>query len=84
VGATAAEPTVRTPRVLANGADSMGAADVHVPLYVNEGSGWHTWVHTMALNPFDLRESTARNFTTKEFDLIGEVRTDPNSPFVAY
>jgi len=43
---------------------------------------WQTWVKTMALNPFDLRESVARNFATKEFDLIGEVRKDPNSPWM--
>ena len=36
----------------------------------------------MALNPFDPKESIARNFTTKEFDLIGEVRKDPNSPWM--
>src|SRR5215469_6849297 len=46
-------------------------------VYVNEGSMWRTWVKTMALNPFDLRESMARNFATKEFDLI-----DPNSPWM--
>ena len=36
----------------------------------------------MALNPFNLKESVARNFATKEFDLIGEARKDPNSPWM--
>ena len=79
---TAAEPTIRTPHVLADGADSMGVLMASTRVYVNEGMMWQTWVHTMALNPFDLKESMARNFTTKEFDLIGEVRKDPNSPWM--
>src|SRR5712671_2350248 len=82
LGGTAAQPTIRTPRVLADGADSMGLLMSMSRVYVNEGSGWNTWVHTMALNPFDLRESMARNFATKEFDLIGEVRKDPDSPWM--
>ena len=82
LGGTAAEPTVRTPRVLVDGADSMGLLMSMARVYVNEGSAWKTWVHTMALNPFDPKESIARNFTTKEFDLIGEVRKDPNSPWM--
>ena len=60
----------------------MGLLMASARVYVNEGSGWQTWVKTMALNPFDLRESMARNFATKEFDLIGEVRKDPNSPWM--
>jgi hypothetical protein len=79
---TAAEPMVRTPHVLADGSDSMGLVMASTRVYVNEGMMWQTWVHTMALNPFDLKESIARNFTTKEFDLIGEVRKDPNSPWM--
>src|SRR5262249_60231083 len=43
---------------------------------------WETWVKTMALNPFDLRESMARNLTTKEFDVCGEVGKDANSPWM--
>lgn len=82
LGGTAAEPTVRTPRVLIDGSDSMGLLMSMSRVYVNEGSAWNTWVHTMAVNPFDPKESIARNFTTKEFDLIGEVRKDPNSPWM--
>jgi hypothetical protein len=82
LGGTAAEPTIRTPHVLSDGADSMGLLMASARVYVNEGSMWQTWVKTMALNPFDLKESMARNFATKEFDLIGEVRKDPNSPWM--
>src|SRR5262245_36145222 len=79
---TPADPTVRIPHVLADGSDSMGLVIASSRVYVNEGMMWQTWVHTMALNPLDLKESIARNFTTKEFDLIGEVRKDPNSPWM--
>ena len=82
LGGTAAEPTIRTPHVLSDGADSMGLLMASARVYVNEGMMWNTWVHTMALNPFDLKGSMARNFATKEFDLIGEVRKDPNSPWM--
>jgi hypothetical protein len=79
---TATEPTIRTPHVLADGADSMGLLMASSRVYVNEGMMWQTWLKTMALNPFNLKESVARNFATKEFDLIGEVRKDPNSPWM--
>ncbi len=79
---TAAEPAIRTPHVLSDGADSMGLMMASTRVFVNEGMMWETWVHTMALNPYNLKESMARNFTPKEFDLIGEVRKDPNSPWM--
>jgi hypothetical protein len=60
----------------------MGVLMASTRVYVNEGMMWQTWVKTMALNPFDPKESVARNFATAEFDLIGEVRKDPNSPWV--
>ncbi len=82
LGGTAAEPTIRTPHVLADGADSMGLLMASARVYVNEGMMWQTWVKTMALNPFNLKDSVARNFATKEFDLIGEARKDPNSPWM--
>jgi hypothetical protein len=82
LGGTATEPTIRTPHVLADGADSMGLLMASSRVYVNEGMMWQTWLKTMALNPFNLKESVARNFATKEFDLIGEVRKDPNSPWM--
>src|SRR5260370_33139931 len=77
LGGTAGQPTVRTPRLLADGADSMGRLMSMARVSVNEGSGWNTWGHTMALNPFNLKESLARNLTTKEFDLNGARGTDP-------
>jgi hypothetical protein len=82
LGGTATAPTIRTPHVLADGADSMGLLMASARVYVNEGMMWQTWVKTMALNPFDLKDSVARNFATKEFDLIGEARRDPNSPWM--
>jgi hypothetical protein len=68
--------------VLADGADSMGLVMASTRVYVNEGSGWQKWIQTMALNPYDIQGSIARNFTPKEFDLIGEIRKDPNSPWM--
>jgi mono/diheme cytochrome c family protein len=82
LGGTATAPTIRTPHVLSDGADSMGLLMASARVYVNEGMMWKTWVKTMALNPFDLKDSAARNFATKEFDLVGEARKDPNSPWM--
>src|SRR5258708_17354175 len=82
LGGTAVERTFRTPHVLADGPDSMGLLMASARVYVNEGMMWQTWVKTMALNPFNLKESVARNFATKEFDVIGEARKDPNSPWM--
>jgi len=82
LGGTAGEPTIKVPHVLSDGADSMGLVMASTRVYVNEGSNWEKWVQTMALNPFDLKESIARNFTPREFDLIGEIRKDPNSPWM--
>jgi hypothetical protein len=82
LGGTAEEPTIKVPHALADGADSMGLVMSISRVYVNEGSNWEKWAQTMALNPYDLKESIARNFTPKEFDLIGEIRKDPNSPWM--
>jgi hypothetical protein len=82
LGGTPEEPTIKTFHGLADGADSTGVVQAGTRVYVNEGSGWEKWVHTMAVNPFDLKESLARNFTPREFDLIGEIRKDPNSPWM--
>jgi hypothetical protein len=82
LGSTAAEPTIRTPHVLSDGADSMGLLMASTHVYVNEGMMWERWAQTMALNPADLKGSMARNFAPKEFDLIGEIRKDPNSPWM--
>src|SRR5262245_23373936 len=82
LGGTAEEPTIKVPHALADGADSLGLVMSIARVYVNEGSGWEKWAQTMALNPYDLKESIARNFTPKEFDLIGEIRKDPKSPWM--
>src|SRR5262249_44868404 len=82
LGGTPEEPTIKVVHGLADGADSMGLVMASARVYVNEGSNWKKWVQTMALNPYDLKESIARNFTPKEFDLIGEIRKDPNSPWM--
>jgi len=82
LGGTPEAPTIKVPHVLADGADSMGLVTAATRVYVNEGSGWEKWVHTMALNPYDIKESLARNFTPSEFDITGEIRRDPNSPWM--
>ena len=82
LGGTDAEPTIKVPHVLADGSDSLGLVMAATRVYVNEGSNWEKWIQTFALNPFDIKESMARNFTPKEFDLIGEIRKDPNSPWM--
>jgi hypothetical protein len=82
LGGTAEEPTIKVPHALADGADSLGLVMSIARVYVNEGSNWEKWVQTMALNPFDIQGSIARNFTPSEFDLIGEIRKDPNSPWM--
>src|SRR5262245_49121537 len=69
LGGTPEEPTIKTFHGLTDGADSTGVVEAGTRVYVNEGSGWEKWVQTMALNPFDLKESLARNFTTKEFEI---------------
>jgi mono/diheme cytochrome c family protein len=82
LGGTPTEPTIKTPHVLSDGADSMGLLMASTRVFVNEGMMWEKWIETMALNPYDLKGSMARNFATKEFDLIGEIRRDPNSPWM--
>jgi mono/diheme cytochrome c family protein len=83
LGGTEAEPTMKVPHVLADGADSMGLLMASTRVYVNEGCMHDLWVSTTwALNPFDLKESIRRNFKTGDFDLIGTARKDPNSPWM--
>src|SRR5262249_57027093 len=65
LGGIETEPTIRTPHVLSDGADSMGLLMASARVYVNEGMMWQTWVHTMAINPFDLKDSMARNFAQR-------------------
>jgi hypothetical protein len=51
--------------VLADGADSMGLVMASSRVYVNEGIDVETWLHTMALNPVDLKESIAPKLYTE-------------------
>jgi len=82
IGGTDAEPTVRAPRVLATGADSMGLVVAATRVYVNEGSGHRDWYPTWALNPFDLKGSRDRGFKQSEYDILGKIRKDPNGPWM--
>src|SRR5262249_59047547 len=70
LGGTPEEPTIRTFHGLTDGADSTGVVEAGTRVYVNEGSGWDKWVNTMAVNPFDLKQSRARNFPSTDSDLI--------------
>src|SRR6266404_1431860 len=82
IGGTDAEPTYRSPKVLSTGADSMGLVIAAARVYVNEGSGYKDWFPTWAVNPYDLKGSRDRGFKQSEFDIIGRIRKDPNSPWM--
>jgi hypothetical protein len=83
LGGTEAEPTLKAPHILSDGADSMGLLMASARVYVNEGMMNDLWVSTTyALNPFDIKESIRRNFEPGEFDLLNTVRKDPNSPWM--
>ena len=82
IGGTDAEPTYRAPRVLSPGGDSMGLVIAATRVYVNEGSGYKDWFPTWALNPYDLKGSLERGFTPREFDILGKIRKDPESPWM--
>src|SRR5207244_325139 len=60
----------------------MGLVVAATRVYVNEGSGYKDWIPTWALNPFDLKGSQERGFKQKEFDILGKIRKDPNSPWM--
>ena len=83
LGGTEAEPTLKVPHVLADGGDSMGLVMASTRVFVNEFMMFDLWSSTtFALNPFDIKESIRKNFKPGDFDLIGTVRKDPNSPWV--
>ena len=82
IGGTDAEPTYKAPRVLATGGDSMGLVVASCRVYVNEGSGWQDWLPTWAVNPNDLKGSQERGFKQSEYDILGKIRQDPNSPWM--
>jgi len=82
IGGTDAEPTYRSPRVLSTGGDSMGLVIAASRVYVNEGSGYQDWLPTWSLNPYDLKRSRDGGFKQSEFDIIGRIRNDPDSPWM--
>ena len=82
IGGTDAEPTYRSPRVLSTGGDSMGLVVAATRVYVNEGSGYKDWFPTWALNPYDLKGSRDRGFRQSEYDILGKIRKDPDSPWM--
>ena len=83
LGGTEAEPTLKVPHVLSDGADSMGLLMASTRVYVNEGCMNELWSSTTwPINPFDLKESVRRGFKPGEFDLINTARKDPNSPWM--
>jgi hypothetical protein len=82
ISGTDAEPSYRSARVLSTGGDSMGLVVAATRVYVNEGSGFKDWFPTWALNPYDLKGSRDRGFKQREFDIIGKMRKDPDSPWM--
>ncbi len=82
LGGTELEPTIKVPHILTDGADSMGILMASVRVYVNEGMMHEKWYASWPLNPFSLGSSIKRKFQPKEFDIINEMRKDPNSPWM--
>ena len=81
LGGTEANPTLKVPHVLTDGADSMGLVMASTRVYVNEGMMHEQWYPSWPVNIFDLKSSLLRGFKPKEFDLT-EARKDPNSPWM--
>ena len=82
LGGTDLHPTIKTPHILTDGADSMGILMASVRVYVNEGLMHDDWYSSWPVNPFDLKSSILRKFNPKEFDIIGKERKDPNNPWM--
>jgi len=82
LGGTDAEPTIKVPHILTDGADSMGILMASVRVYVNEGMMHDQWYASWPVDLFDLGASLKRGFQPKEFDIINEARKDPNSPWM--
>jgi hypothetical protein len=82
LGGTAAEPTIKVPHILTDGSDSMGILMASVRVYVNEGMMHDQWYPSWPVNFFDLGSSLKRHFKPKEFDIIGQMRKDPESPWM--
>ena len=75
-------PPLAVPHVLTDGADSMGVLMASVRVYVNEGMMHKDWYASWPLNPFNVVDSLRRDFKPQEFDIIGKMRKDPNSPWM--
>lgn len=82
LGGTAAEPTIKVPHILTDGADSLGILMASVRVYVNEGLMHQQWYASWPINPFGLVDSFKRKFAPKEFDIENKWRKDPNSPWM--
>jgi mono/diheme cytochrome c family protein len=81
LGGTDAEPTIKVPHILTDGADSMGILTASARVYVNEGMMHQEWYSSWPFDLFDLKGSIERHFRPQEFDIIGKWRKDPNSPW---
>jgi hypothetical protein len=82
LGGTDANPTIKVPHILTDGADSMGILMASVRVYVNEGLMHDQWYASWPINIFDLKSSLERGFKPQEFDIIHKMRQDPNSPWM--
>jgi cytochrome c5 len=83
LGGTDAEPTMKVPHVLSDGADSTGLLMASTRVYVNEYMMFPLWSSkTWALNPMDLKGSAKRNFKGGEFPLTGEARENPDTSWM--
>jgi cytochrome c5 len=82
LGGTLAEPTIKVPHVLTDGADSLGVVMASVRVYVNEGLMHDQWYPSWPINPFDLTSSLKRKFAPQEFDIENKWRKDPNNPWM--
>lgn len=82
LGGTDAHPTMKVPHILTDGADSMGILMASVRVYVNEGLMHKDWYASWPVNIFDIKSSLLHGFKTKEFDILGKERKDPNSPWM--
>lgn len=82
LGGTEKEPTIKVPHILADGADSLGILMASVRVYVNEGQMHKQWYEAWPVNPFNIADSFKRGFKSKEFDVLGKARKDPDSPWM--
>lgn len=82
LGGTDAEPTIKVPHILTDGADSMGILMASTRVYVNEGMMHKDWYPNWSIDFFDIPGTIRKDFKPSEFDIIGEMRKNPNSPWM--